>query len=233
MASFIIRTFGGPNVLSSGSGVVDVAGGSGALTFEFSHFYRVKSTVVDPVKAKLSSKQQRAVAHRRKVSAPCVPVVIVMQTSRFVIFVKRDLRTWTCRRKGLVQQRRQIMQTCFLLRKAMGWPHTSTCMVHYQAASHRRLSHNCLVHLAMLPLPIVCPYSRRPALKCSASADLWSDSNAGCVDLPVLVQPQVQCRFEVDYNGELLADDTRSAELVDLVENASILVGLHPDEVPH
>ena len=65
-ASFIVKTFGHRRLLNWGSGVVDVAGGAGALTFELTFRYSIKCTVVDPVKVKHSVKQLRAVERKLK-----------------------------------------------------------------------------------------------------------------------------------------------------------------------
>lgn len=62
-AAFLVETLGA-DVMRSGSGVLDVAGGRGEVSFELKESHGVPSTVVDPRPPKLSKKQHKAVKAR-------------------------------------------------------------------------------------------------------------------------------------------------------------------------
>lgn len=72
-ADFLLHTFLDHAALSSGSGVVDVAGGSGGLAFELSVRRQVPCVVVDPRKLRLTGTQQIVLAHRRGVCEALEP----------------------------------------------------------------------------------------------------------------------------------------------------------------
>eukprot|EP00761_Pharyngomonas_kirbyi_P007703 gb/GECH01007713.1/.p1 GENE.gb/GECH01007713.1/~~gb/GECH01007713.1/.p1 ORF type:complete len:468 (+),score=110.58 gb/GECH01007713.1/:1-1404(+) len=57
-ADFLVNTYG-LSYLQSGSGVLDVAGGKGIVSFELLYRYGIPSTVIDPREAKLKRKQVR------------------------------------------------------------------------------------------------------------------------------------------------------------------------------
>jgi len=57
-ADWIVSTFGGTEKLSAGTGVVDVAGGRGGLTFELFYNHNIPTTLVEPRPFKLTKMQQ-------------------------------------------------------------------------------------------------------------------------------------------------------------------------------
>lgn len=67
-AQFLVDTFG-ITFLQSGSGVLDIAGGRGDLSFELLHTHGVKSTVIDPRPVKLSKAQCKLIKKMKKSEA--------------------------------------------------------------------------------------------------------------------------------------------------------------------
>ncbi|KAK3251716.1 hypothetical protein CYMTET_38949 [Cymbomonas tetramitiformis] len=65
LAAFIVQELGLTRAQLEAGGVLDVAGGAGALAFDLAHWYGVPCTVVDPVDVKLTPKQRRVVERRQ------------------------------------------------------------------------------------------------------------------------------------------------------------------------
>jgi len=65
-AKFLIKTFGKSDVLSKGSGVLDVAGGRGEMNFELNVLRNVRCTTIDPRPSKLSKRQLRWLKKRNR-----------------------------------------------------------------------------------------------------------------------------------------------------------------------
>lgn len=64
-AAFIVQELGLTRAQLEVGGVLDVAGGAGALAFDLAHWYGVPCTVVDPVDVKLTPKQRRIIERRQ------------------------------------------------------------------------------------------------------------------------------------------------------------------------
>ena len=62
-ADWLVNTFGGSDVLNMGSGVIDVAGGRGSLSFELACKRAIRCTLLEPREVWLKSNQRR---HLRK-----------------------------------------------------------------------------------------------------------------------------------------------------------------------
>mmetsp|Transcript_21586 Transcript_21586/g.41226 ORF Transcript_21586/g.41226 Transcript_21586/m.41226 type:complete len:458 (+) Transcript_21586:59-1432(+) len=171
LASFIVKTLGGPSVLAQGAGVIDVAGGAGGLTFELSFHHRIACTLVDPVAAKLTTKQQRAVHKRSKMHAMRACTADASTASAPMSCGNNSHKTNTDRING----------------------------------------------------------SRSSELEAEPSAKPRFADTSAVLDLPPLFS-QLQCRFEANRKGQLLPSNPMSERLESLVHDASVLVGLHPDE---
>lgn len=65
LAQFLIDTYG-IETLRSGTGVIDVAGGSGELSFELSHIRGIPCTTVDPRLPRWTKQQRRQIAVRKE-----------------------------------------------------------------------------------------------------------------------------------------------------------------------
>ena len=70
-AKFIIDNFGGIEYLSSGSGILDVAGGNGSLAFELSFVHGIPCTVVDPRPIKFSKKKTKDILLKARGEYTC------------------------------------------------------------------------------------------------------------------------------------------------------------------
>ncbi|PRW51098.1 Zinc CCCH-type isoform A [Chlorella sorokiniana] len=58
LAAWLVQTYG-RELLNSGEGVLDVAGGAGGVTFELRHAHSIRCTLVDPRPLKLNKPQLR------------------------------------------------------------------------------------------------------------------------------------------------------------------------------
>ena len=72
-AAFVSRSLGGPQTLNEGSGVLDVAGGRGAVAFELIESHGVRTTVIDPRPARLTKQQHKRVKARGGAKGSGVP----------------------------------------------------------------------------------------------------------------------------------------------------------------
>ena len=76
-AEFLLTAFGGHEALSTGAGVLDVAGGAGGLAFELSVRRQLPCVVVDPRELRVTADQQYVLDHRKGVRAAVVPWIEV------------------------------------------------------------------------------------------------------------------------------------------------------------
>ncbi|KAI7837842.1 hypothetical protein COHA_008330 [Chlorella ohadii] len=68
LAAWLVQTYG-RDLLNSGEGVLDVAGGAGGVTFELQHAHGIRCTLVDPRPLKLNKQQLRQLQAAGRVAA--------------------------------------------------------------------------------------------------------------------------------------------------------------------